>query len=179
MVKDIRPQLGRKQPTLLIVAALVAMFFASFYLYRVFEAIPAALETASPAALMITLGMMLIMFVLYTNYVITIFRLSSGSRKAWVGVIRFSITYTSMSILGTIGLSEILPIEAAFQGTYAMWILIVVVIVLITYMLTENVRKFFTPGYADEAELKEWVKYVAGVDPFRGKNLVIPEDLSA
>ena len=179
MVKDIRPQLGRKQPTLLIVVALVAMFFASFYLYRVFEAIPDAMETASPTALMVTLGMMLIMFVLYTNYVITIFRLSSGSRKAWVGVIRFSITYTFMAVLGTIGLSEMLPMEVAFQGTYAMWILIAVVIVLILYMLTGNVRKFFTPGYADEVGLKEWAKYIAGIDPFRGKNLVIPEDLSA
>jgi len=179
MVRDIKAQLGRKPPTLLIAVALVALFFASFYLYRVFEAIPEAMETASPLALMATLGMMLIMFVLYTNYVITIFRLSSGSRKAWVGVIRFSITYSMMSILGTIGLSEILPIEAAFQGTYAMWILIAVVIVLIVYMLTGNVRRFFTPGYADEAELKEWMKYIAGVDPFRGKNLVIPEDLYA
>jgi len=179
MVKDMRLQLGRKPPMLLIAVALVALFFASFYLYRVFEAVPGAMETASPVALMVTLGMMLMMFVLYTNYVITIFRLSSGSRKAWVGVIRFSITYTLMSVLGTIGLSEILPIEAAFQGTYAMWILIAVVVILIMYMLTPNVRKFFTPGYADEAELKEWVKYIAGVDPFRGKNLVIPEDLYA
>ena len=178
MVMDLRPQLGRKIPPLLTFAGLVALFFASYYLYSVFDFVPEALESGSSSEVLMTLLMMMVMFVLYTNYVIVLFRLSSGSRKAWVGVIRFSLTYSLLSLLGTYGLLNSLPIETAFQGTTAMWILLAVVIVLIAYMLTANVRRFFTPGYADEVELKAWIKYLAGVDPFRGKNLIV-EDLYA
>ena len=178
MVVDLRPQLGRKTPPLLITVGLVALFFASYYLYSVFDFVPTALDSGSSSEVLMTLLMMMIMFVLYTNYVIVLFRLSSGSRKAWAGVIRFSFTYSLLSLLGTYGLLNALPMEAAFQGTVIMWVLLAVVIVMIAYMLTASVRRFFTPGYADEVELKAWMKYLVGVDPFRGKNLIV-EDLYA
>lgn len=173
MVKDLRPDLGRKAPLMLIFVGLIALFFASFYLYQLFQGMPEAIRSNSTGELIVALGMMIIMFFLYTNYVITVFRLSSGSRKAWVGMIRLSFTYTSMALLSTYGLSEILPIRVLGGGTYITWIMIAVMIAMVFYMLTGQVRKFFTPGYADEVSLKEWAMYIFGQDPFKGTKMVV------
>lgn len=173
MVKDIRPDLGRKAPFLLIFVGLIALFFASFYLYRLFQAMPEAIRSDDTFELFIALGVILIMFVLYTNYLITIFRLSSGSRKAWAGMIRLTFTYILMALLSTYGLSEILPMRVFGDGTYLTWMMAGVMILMVMYMLSRNVTRFFTPGYADEVPRKEWVKYIIGQDPFKGEKMTI------
>lgn len=176
MVKDLRPQLGRKAPFLLIVVGLIALFFASFYLFQLFQIIPDAIDSDSVLNLMLTLGMILLMFVLYTNYVITIFRLSSGSRKAWVGMTRLSFSYIAMVLLSTYGLGEILPMNVLAAGTVFMWVMIAVMVLVVLYMLTPNVTKFFTPGYADEVSVKEWAKFIVGVDPFKGSRMIVTDE---
>lgn len=176
MVKDLRPQLGRKAPYLLILVGLVALFFASFYLFQLFQVIPDAIASEHMFDLLFTLGMILLMFVLYTNYVMTIFRLSSGARKAWVGMIRLSFSYIAMALLSSYGLGEILPMNVFGSGTMLIWVMIAVMIVMMLYMLTPGVTRFFTPGYADEVPLKEWVKFIAGVDPFKGTRMIVTDE---
>lgn len=180
MVIDLRPQLGRKAPYTLILVGLIALFFASFYMYQVFLLMPEAIESDDIVNMTVALGMMLIMFLLYSNYVLTIFRLSSGSRKAWVGMIRLSFTYIAMALISFYGLSSILPVHPAFEGTVLMWVMIGIMILMMAYMLTKRVTNFFTPGYADEVPRKAWAMYIIGSDPFKGKNLIVlDEDPSA
>jgi len=173
MTTHLRPRLGRKAPGLLILVGLIALFFASYYMYQVFQLMPGAIEDRETAGILVSVGMMLLMFVLYANYVLTIFRLSSGSRKAWAGMVRLSVTYTLVAMLTTYGLLGLLPMKAAFAGTWEMWLVIVAVFAMVAYMFTSEVREFFTPGYADEVSLGEWVKYVLWIDPFRGENLIV------
>lgn len=179
MVKDLRSQLGRKPPALLMLIALIALFFASFYLYQVFQMMPAAIEEDTVIGIFFSIGMMLIMFVMYTNYVMTIFRLSSGSRKAWVGMARLSMTYAALVILSLLDLTKYLPMTVIGEGTILMYVMILVMILMVAYLLTEPVRKFFTPGYADEISMKEWAKYIVGSDPFTGAKMIVTEDLYA
>ena len=176
MAKHLRPRLGRKAPNLLILVGLIALFFASFYMYQVFQLIPDAIENRETVSIMAAVGMMVIMFILYSNYVLTIFKLSSGSRKAWGGMVRLSVIYTAVATLSTYGLSGMLPMKAAFAGTLWMWVIIVAVFAMVAYMFTSEVRKFFTPGYADEVPLKEWLKYTLWIDPFKGENLILAEE---
>jgi uncharacterized membrane protein len=173
MVKDIRHDMERTAPPALIIVGLIALFFASFYLYRLFGSMPAAIENENAAGIMMAICMILIMFILYTNYLITIFRLSSGSRKAWAGMIRMTFTYIIMALLSTYGLNRILPVQVFGGGSYITWITAAVMVAMVIYMHAPQVRRFFTPGYADEVPLRDWIRYIAGADPFRGEKMIV------
>jgi hypothetical protein len=173
MAAFLRPRFGRKAPRLLILVGLIALFFASYYMFQVFMLMPHAIEENEAGGILASVGMMLMMFAMYANYVLTIFRLSSGSRKAWAGMVRLSVIYTCVATLSTYGLSGLLPMKAAFAGSWEMWLIIVAVSAMMVYMFTLEVRKFFTPGYADEVPLREWAKYVFWIDPFKGENLIV------
>lgn len=163
----------RKAPATLPFATIVAMLMSAMYFYRVFSFIPVAIEEDDTTLLVTAFALMLLFFLMFVRFIIALFRLSSGSRKAWVTTVRMAGSYILLTVLGFLGL-EVLSTDINF-GVFAIpsWVMSVVMIVLIAYMLLPNIRDYFTPTYADKVGLSSWVGYIFGRDPFAGKRLVV------
>ena len=164
----------RKPPASLPFAALVAMVMSAMYFFRIFQYMPTAVQSNDVITVLWTFLMMLLFFGMFVRFVIYLFRLPSGSRRAWAGTVRMALSYIALTILGEFGILQIMSTTVDFGIIQiSPWIMSGVMILLIIYMFMRPIRDFFTPTYADKVDGKSWLKYVFWVDPFNGKKMIV------
>lgn len=163
----------RKPPATLPLAAIGAVLFSAMYLYRALSYIPQAVESDSFTAKIWTLAIVVVFFLMFIRFASNMFSLSSGNRAVWAGTVRSSVTYVFLVLMDLIGLRlfdvhvdlGILEIPPVLMAAAMM--------VLVAYMFLPEIRRFFTPTYADEVPLWKWIGYAAGNDPFKGTKLTL------
>jgi hypothetical protein len=163
--REKRPR--KRAPVSMLVAGLGGLLVASMYLYRLFLLMPSVSVSADMREATAIMAMMIVSFVLYAVYITNVFRLSSGSRRAWASIERMSLSYILLTVLSVYG-----PIDFFVMDAWGLpsWALAVYMACLSAYMMMPSVRRFFTPGYADgEAGAMQWLMLILGVDPFKGK----------
>jgi len=164
----------RKPPASLPFAALVAMMMSAMYFFRIFQYMPIAVQSNDVVTVLWTFSMMLLFFGMFVRFVIYLFRLPSGNRRAWAGTVRMALSYIVLTILGKFGILQIMSTTVDFGIIQiSPWIMSGVMILLIIYMFMRPIRDFFTPTYAEKVNGKSWLKYVLWIDPFNGKKMIV------
>lgn len=157
----------KSPPRSLFFASIVALIMSAMYLFKAFAYMSDAVGENDVGAMMISFGLVLLFFLMFVRFVIALFRLSSGSRKAWVTTVRMAITYLALAAVGQSGLFSISSDVRLGAVTIPWWIMAVIMSVLIVYMFLPKIRTFFTPAYAEPVGGWRWFLYLAGLDPFR------------
>ncbi|MFA5452413.1 MAG: hypothetical protein WC248_02415 [Candidatus Methanomethylophilaceae archaeon] len=160
---------GKKTPRYLLIAGPIAFVFATYYFLRVFAYLPYAFDYFDAGKAIFILLFMLFLLALYLNYLWTIFMMATGNRRAWGRVIRQSGLYLVILILNEIGINFIVG-DVFHVGAFLMG---VVLIGMIALMMIRPVRAFYTPRYAEELPLKDWLPYVFWKDPFSCKKIAM------
>ncbi len=160
----------RVRPPYLRSLALVTLLFASLYFVTMLLSVPRVWEeTADRLSLIGYVVFMAILFYIYTSHLGTTFRLQAGNRKAWQHMSRISVAYILLAIVSlndgrdTVWIAQAFEINAILAG--------VAMAVMILYLNRSRVREYFTPSYADNPPLWQWLLFIAGRDPFKKGNL--------
>ena len=162
---SIRPIEKKKAPKTLTIVGFVGLVFASFYLIKLFGGLQSLLGyEGSTADIVLSAIVVCIVFFQYMTYVTTVFRLSSGMRQAWANMIRLSGTYVLLMIIANSHVLDFLSVNLVVTNS---WVLAGVMLFIMVYMLLPMVRSFFKPSYEDDVPLKEWVKLVFWMDPYK------------
>ena len=160
---------GKKAPRYLLIAGPIALVFATYYFFRVFTYLPYAFDYFDAGKAMFILFFMLFLLALYLNYLWTAFMMVTGNRRAWGRVIRQSGLYLMILILNEIGINIIVG-DVFHVGAVLMGVVLVGMMVL---MMIRPVRAFYTPRYAKELPLREWLPYIFWKDPFSCKRIAM------
>ncbi|MFA6710758.1 MAG: hypothetical protein WC067_03700 [Candidatus Methanomethylophilaceae archaeon] len=164
----------RRAPRSLQFAVLVAMLMSAMYFFRIFQYMPTAVQSKDVATVLWTFVMMLLFFGMFVRFVIYLFRLPSGSRRAWAGTVRMAISYVALTVLGELGVLQIASTTVDLNIIQiSPWIMSGVMLLLMVYMFMKPIRDFFTPTYADRVGGTSWLKYVFWIDPFDGKRMIV------
>lgn len=164
----------RRAPRSLPFAVLVAMLMSAMYFFRIFQYMPTAVQSKDVATVLWTFAMMLLFFGMFVRFVIYLFRLPSGSRRAWAGTVRMAISYVALTVLGELGVLQMVSTTVDLDVIQiSPWIMSGVMLLLMVYMFMKPIRDFFTPTYADGVSGMSWLKYVFWIDPFDGKRMVV------
>lgn len=166
-LKDYR----KKPPALLGLAACAAILFAAMYLYKAFLNIPPAVETKDAETLFLTIGIMLFFFVMFVKFVISLFSMFSGNRRAWASTIRMCVTYLVSVFLVIIGMPLFFSDMTLWGITIPPLFMVAYMVCLIAFMFLPHVRLFFTPAYAEPAKMQSWALFLVGADPFAARKL--------
>lgn len=158
---------GKKAPGYLLAAGPIAFLFATYYFLRVFAYLPYAFDYFDAGKALFILLFMLFLLALYLNYLWTVFMMATGNRRAWGRVIRQSGLYLVILILNEIGINiivgDVFHTGAVLMGT--------ALITMILMMMIRPVRAFYTPIYAKELPLRDWLPYIFWKDPFSCKRI--------
>ena len=162
---SIRPIKKKKAPKTLTLVGFVGLILASFYLIKLFGGLQSLLGyEGSTADIVLSAFVVCVVFFQYMSYVVTVFRLSSGMRQAWANMVRLSATYILLMIIANSHVLDFLAVNLVVTNS---WVLAGVMVLIIAYMLLPMVRSFFTPSYEDDVPLKEWIKLVFWMDPYK------------
>lgn len=153
---------GKPVPICLVLLGPLMFLFATYYLLRIFSLLPDAFEYFDPAKSYIVFLLMLVFFVIYVNYLLTIFWLTSGNRMAWGGMMRQSLLYIIILILNELGI-DAMNGDPFGIGTIAMLTILVFALLL---LCTKTVRDFYAPPYSEPRPLSKWLLYILWIDPF-------------
>jgi hypothetical protein len=153
---------GKKVPKYLALIGPVVLLFAVYYFIRLFYQFSRAFDYFSAWDTLLCLLYMLVLFVLYLNFLLTAFWLTSGNRRAWARMMRMTILYLVILVLSEAGLRS-LNGDIFNIGPFLMF---VVLVSAMAFMMTKPVRDFYTPTYACTLPLKDWIPYILWVDPF-------------
>ena len=159
---------GRKAPPILYLIEFVSLLVATLYLLRLFDILPSLREDMTTGRALLSLIIAGFMFGQYIFHVMAVFKLSSGLKMAWASMMRTSCNYIILMIITESSLMTIIPLR---MMTYPSWILVVVMFVVIVLMFLGKVRDFFTPAYAEQVPLRDWVMYILYQDPFKNQEL--------
>jgi tellurite resistance protein TehA-like permease len=163
----------RRPPVSLPFAAVVAMVMSAMYLYRAFMSISDAIESEDMYLVATSFAFMLLFFAMFVRFVIALFRLPSGSRKAWATTVRMAISYIALTVLGAFGVTMLSATVDFGVIVIPSWAMSAVMVLLLVYMFIGEVRDFFTPSYAENVGIWQWIKYVAWIDPFSGRRMAV------
>ena len=162
---SIRPIKKKKAPKTLTFVGFIGLVLASFYLIKLFGGLQSLLGTeADTVDTVLSAFVVCVVFFQYMSYVTTVFRLSSGMRKAWANMVRLSGTYVLLMIVANTHILDFLSVNLVVTNS---WVLAGVMVIIMLYMLLPMVRSFFTPSYEDDVPLKEWIKLVFWMDPYK------------
>lgn len=156
-----------KAPASLSFAVAVAVLMSAMYLFKAFSYMPSAIEENDVQAMLISFGLILLFFFMFVRFIIALFRLSSGSRRAWATTVRMAISYLILLSLGLYGFTILSPDITLGSVVIPWWVMAVVMAALIVYMFLPRIREFFTPAYATNPSGFSWFLYLFGLDPFR------------
>ena len=158
---------SRESPALLPLVSAVAVLMSAMYLYKVFAYMPQAIDDNDLIRVSVALGLIVLFFMMFVRFVIAIFRLFSGSRRAWVTTVRMAITYLVLLAVGMSGFQSVSSDIELGIVTIPWWAMSAVMCALIVYMFLPSVRAFFTPAYAEPVGPFSWALYILALDPFR------------
>lgn len=160
----------RPRPPYLRALSLLTLLFASLYFITMLVSAPAVWEeTTDRLSLVGYVVFMAVLFYIYTSHLGTTFRLIAGNRRAWQHMSRISVMYILLAAVSvwegreTIWIAQSLEINA--------YIAAVGMAVLMAYLLTKDVREYFTPSYGKSPPLWQWLAFIIGRDPFKESNL--------
>ncbi len=161
----------KKPPKILYLIEFVSLFVATLYLLRLFDSLPSLRDEMNLWTALLTMILSGFMFGQYIFHMMAVFKLSSGLKMAWASMVRTSINYVILMIVTETALNSLIPIRMVL---YSSWILVVVMLVVIVLMFLGPVRDYFTPSYARQVPLKDWVLYILYQDPFKRQELLEP-----
>lgn len=170
----------KRAPKTLAIVGLIAVALSSFYLIRLFSALPTLLQSDASdlGETVMSVLVIVLIFFQYLYYVTTVFKLASGMRNAWANMVRLSGSYILLLIITETGLLDFLSVNLVVTNS---WILAVVMVCVILYMLLPRIRDFFLPSYEDDPGLRSWILMVFWMDPFKDSDkeleIPLPEDL--
>jgi len=151
--------------------SLVTLLFAVLYFISILQSIPQVIEgSGDRPGLLYLVAVLGVMFYLFTNQLATTLRLSRGDRLSWQRMARLSMAYIAIG-----SLSLVLGQDTVWLAQYleASSVLVIAwMALMLGYLHSAAVRRFFTPPYAEEASALGWLLYVAGKDPFKGMRLI-------
>ena len=160
----------RERPPYLRSLALVTLLFASLYFLTMLLSVTRVWEeTEDRLSLFGYVAFMAILFYIYTSHLGTTFRLQSGSRRAWQHMSRISVAYILLAVISlndgrdTVWITQSYEINAILAGA--------AMVVMLLYLNRSRVREYFTPSYADNPPLWQWLLFIVGRDPFKKGNL--------
>lgn len=158
----------KKPPKILYLIEFVSLLVATLYLLRLFDVLPSLRSEMTTGRALVATVIAGFMFGQYIFHVMAVFKLSSGLKMAWASMMRTSCSYIILMVITETSLMNIIPLR---MMTYPSWILVVVMLVVIVLMFLGKVRDFFTPAYAEQVRLRDWVFYILYQDPFKNQEL--------
>ena len=158
----------KRPPKILYLIEFVSLLVATLYLLRLFDSLPSLREDMTTGRAILSMVIAGFMFGQYIFHVMAVFKLSSGLKMAWASMMRTSCNYIILMIITESSLMTIIPLR---MMTYPSWILVVVMFVVIVLMFLGKIRDFFTPAYAEQVPLRDWVMYILYQDPFKNQEL--------
>ncbi len=157
-----------KNPPVSMVAVMVlAMFVASVYLYRAMLEVDEVIMTGSPFKIVLYFLAIFLFLGMYFRYLIAAFWLMSRNRNAWGTVVRLSGLYIVLAAVSMLSIYSVFDLNMAVGPLCVSPTLMMVIMALvILYMFLPSVRKIFTPPYAENVGIKDWILLALFVDPF-------------
>ncbi|MDY0293670.1 MAG: hypothetical protein RBQ77_03760 [Candidatus Methanomethylophilaceae archaeon] len=162
----------RMAPLRLYAVGPLAFAFATYYFVRIFDHFQYAFDYGRMSTAMAVFFFMMLLFALYANYVLNLFRMMTGDRRAWGVMMRLSLMYLVLLAAQAAGVG-IIRADVFSVGPAAM---AAMMLLLMLVMLTRPVRRFFTPAYAEEATITRWLRQLVWVDPFECRMTEMPVD---
>ncbi len=162
---------AKARPRPLPLLSLVTLLFAVLYFISILQAIPQVMDDAQDRLGLVYLVAALgVMFYLFINQLVTTMRLSRGERRSWQRMARLTVAYIALGSLSlTLGQDTVWLAQYLEASSL---LVIVWMALMLGYLHTAAVRRFFTPPYAEESSAIGWLLYVAGRDPFKGMRLI-------
>lgn len=162
----------KKPPKILYLIEFVSLFVATLYLLRLFDSLPSLRDDMNVWTALLTMILTGFMFGQYIFHMMAVFKMSSGLKMAWASMVRTSFNYVILMIITETALNSLIPIRMVL---YSSWILVIVMLIVIVLMFLGPVRDFFTPSYARQVPLKDWILYILYQDPFKHQELLEPD----
>ena len=160
----------RERPPYLRALALVTLLFASLYFLTMILSVPTVWEeTEDRISLVGYVVFMAVLFYIYSSHLGTTFRLQSGSRRAWQHMSRISVAYILLAIISLNDGRDTVWIAQAYEINA--FLTVAGMAVMLLYLNSSRVREYFTPSYADNPPLWQWLLFIVGRDPFKKGNL--------
>ncbi len=107
--------------------------------------------------------LMLVLFLLFINYLLALSRMMTADRRAWASLMRQSFLYL---ILTSLDIIKINMMNGDVFGIGQIPMLLCM-IMMISVLLSAPVRRYYTPMYSEELSLKHWIPLILWYDPFR------------
>ena len=159
----------KKTPPILYLIEFVSILVATLYLLRLFDSLPSLREEMTPLTGLLAVILSGFMFGQYIFHLMAVFKMSSGLKMAWASMVRTSCSYIILMCITESSLMTMLPIRMVL---YPSWILVAVMLAVIVLMFLGSVRDFFTPTYAEQVPLKDWVLFILYRDPFKRQEVL-------
>jgi len=161
-----------KPPLSMLVIMALALFVASVYLYRAMLEVDEVIDTGRILEIAMYFFIMLIFLGMYFRYLIAAFWLLSRNRSAWGSIVRLSGLYILLSALSMLISFSVFDLEMSIGpiAIHPTWMMVIMALVIV-YMFTPSVRRMFTPPYAKEKGIKDWLYLVIFIDPFGKKRM--------
>ena len=159
----------RKVPVSLWFAALVAILMGAMYIFRVFSYLTDSIEEDDILETFVITFFAILYFAMFVRLLMSVFGLPSGNRRSWRSTVRMGVAYIATTVVCYMGIGFMTNDMVFGEVTIPSWAMSVVMAILAVYMFRKEITDFFTPTYADPVGLSEWVMYLFGRDPFRGK----------
>lgn len=159
----------KRVPPILYVIEFVSLLVATLYLLRLFDNLPSLRDEMNWSTGLLAVVLTGFMFGQYIFHLMAVFKMSSGLKMAWASMVRTSCNYVILMCITESSLMTLIPLRMVL---YPSWILVVVMLAVIVLMFLGSVRDFFTPTYAHQVPLRDWVLYILYRDPFKRQEIL-------
>jgi len=159
-MKDGIPE--KKAPFYMWIIGPLIFTFTLYYFARILNHLSGAFNFDDLGYSAFIFVLMLILFLLFVNYLLALSRMMIANRRAWAALMRQSFIYIGLLILGIMRI-DVLNGDVFGLGFYPM---LLCLLIMITVLISRPVRKYYTPIYAEELPLRSWMPLMVWIDPF-------------
>ncbi|UAL08201.1 MAG: hypothetical protein KRP56_02840 [Candidatus Methanogranum gryphiswaldense] len=152
-----------KAPLYLWVLGPLAFAFTTFYFVRIFSYLSIAFNFNDLGYSAVVFVFMLLLFVLFVNYLLALSRMMTANRRAWASLVRQSCLYILLVVLDLIRI-DVVKGDVFGIGPIPMLLCMILMVVV---LISRPVRRYYTPIYSEELPFRDWVLLAFGSDPFR------------